>query len=185
MGKILLIFGLFFLSQDLAFGQGKLMTKEGNVYFLSSAPMEKIEATNAKATSVFDTSTGAIEWAVLIKAFHFEKALMEEHFNENYMESTKFPKAKFKGKVDNLNAINFKKDGTYKVKISGDLEVHGVTNKVTTDATFTINKGNVKALSKFTIAVADYGIKIPSLVKDKVAKNVEISVTANYIPLTK
>ena len=85
--------------------------------------MEKIEATNDKATSVLDVATGNIEWAVLIKGFHFDRALMEERFNENYMESSKFPKSKFKGKITNMAGIDFTKSHYLQLKLSGDLKM--------------------------------------------------------------
>src|SRR5688500_15395398 len=97
------------LSAHLAIGQ-KYFSKTGKISFHSDTPMEKIEAHNTTASTVLDIGTGSLEWAVLIQGFKFEKALMQEHFNENYMESTEFPKAKFKGKIDNISSVNFKKD---------------------------------------------------------------------------
>ncbi|MEK7253941.1 MAG: YceI family protein, partial [Bacteroidota bacterium] len=98
----------------LFFAQGiqaqKYFTREGKITFVSDAAMEKIEAVTNSATSVIDMATGAVEFAVLIKGFQFKKALMQEHFNENYMESSKFPKATFKGKIDNFSSVNLKKD---------------------------------------------------------------------------
>ncbi|NNC83920.1 MAG: YceI family protein [Flavobacteriales bacterium] len=163
----------------------KYFTKEGNISFYSDAPMEKIEATNSKATSVIDSETGAMQWSVLIKAFHFEKSLMEEHFNENYMESSKFPKAFFKGKIDNIDAVDFEKDGVYTTDISGSLEIHGVEQDVTTQGTITVKGGGIKGDCTFTVAVADYDIEIPALVADNIAKEVEIHVQADYQKLNK
>ena len=100
----------FVLVAQLAIGQ-KYFSKTGKIAFSSQASLEKIEAQNTSASTVLDISTGAMEWAVLIKGFKFEKALMEEHFNENYLESGTYPKAKFKGKIDNLSAGNCNKDG--------------------------------------------------------------------------
>lgn len=142
--------------------------------------MEKIEAINTSASTVIDVSTGAMEWAVLIQGFQFEKALMQEHFNENYMESDKFPKARFKGKIDNLAAVNFSKDGTYNVTASGTMEIHGVSKPVTVQGTITVKKGVVSAQSKLTVALADYGIEIPKLVADNISKTVDITVQADY-----
>lgn len=158
----------------------KYFTRNGEIYFLSDASLEKIEATNSNASSVIDASTGKLEWSVLIKGFQFEKALMQEHFNENYMESDKYPKAVFKGTITNLSAVNFTKDGNYTAKVKGDLTLHGVTKPYETTATITVKGGQVSAKSQFNITVADHQIDIPSVVKDKVAKVVKVTVSAKY-----
>ncbi|MBL7831812.1 MAG: YceI family protein [Saprospiraceae bacterium] len=110
---------------------------------------------------------------------------MQEHFNENYLESSKFPKAMFKGKIDNLKDINFKKDGTYKANISGNLTIHGVTKPVKTTANFQVNGQRINATTDFSVVMKDYKVSIPSLVKDKVAKTATIQVEANYQQLKK
>ena len=174
-----LILVVLVLSAQLAIGQ-KYFSKTGKISFYSEAPMEKIEAHNTTASTVLDASTGNIEWAVLIQGFKFEKALMQEHFNENYMESTTYPKAKFKGKIDNISSVNFKKDGDYNVTVSGQMEIHGVTKPVTATGVISVKGGAISAKSKFSVAVADYGIVIPKLVADNIAKNVDINVQADY-----
>ena len=158
----------------------KYFTKEGVVSFTSKAPLEQIESINHKAASVFDSESGAIEWAVLIKAFKFEKALMQEHFNENYMESSKYPKAKFKGRILNLKDIDLSKDGTYPLKIKGTLNMHGVTQEIENEGTFVIVNGAIRGVSQFKVKVADYNISIPGVVADKIAKTVSINVRADY-----
>jgi polyisoprenoid-binding protein YceI len=175
----ILIAALLCIGQ-LAIGQ-KFFSKTGKISFSSDAPMEKIEATNSSASTVIDLGSGNMEWAVLIQGFQFEKALMKEHFNENYMESTKYPKAVFKGKIDNLSDINLAKAGTYDVKVSGQLEIHGVSKPVTTHGTITVKNGAItSANSKLTIALADYGIEIPKLVADNLSKTVDITIQADY-----
>lgn len=162
----------------------KYFSKTGKISFYSEASLEKIEAHNTSASTVIDISTGAIEWAVLIQGFKFEKSLMQEHFNENYMESAKYPKAKFKGQVDNLSAVQFAKDGTYTANVSGQLEMHGVTKPVTIPATVTVKGGVISAKAKFNVTLADYNITIPKLVADNVSKTVKIEVAADYQPMT-
>lgn len=93
----------------------------------------------------------------------------------NYLKSSKFPKATFKGKIDDLSAVNFDKDGTYTTAISGDLSLHGVTKQVKTMATFKVKSGKVSASANFNAALSDYGINIPSVVADKLAKEAKIS----------
>jgi hypothetical protein len=107
--------------------QDRYFTKTGKIDFFSNASMEDIEAKNKTVTAVLDTKTGAIAFSVQMKGFEFEKALMQEHFNENYVESNKYPKSTFKGKVLNVSAVNFSKDGAYPVSVEGDLTFHGIT----------------------------------------------------------
>ena len=115
-----------------------------------------------------------------MKGFQFEKALMQEHFNEKYVESDKYPKTVFKGKVTNIEEIDFTKDGEYPAKVKGALTIHGVTKEVEAEGKFVIENGEVSATASFPIAVADYEIKIPSVVRDNIAKEVEISVEMKY-----
>ena len=158
----------------------KYFTRSGTISFYSEAPLEKIEAVNNKVTSVIDLEAVKMDFAVLIKAFQFEKALMQEHFNENYMESGKYPKAVFKGQFDNLEKLQAMSDGSYPVKVSGEMTIHGVTKKVEAEGKFTIKGGVISGTSKFIIAVADYEIEIPAVVKDNIAKEVSITVKAQY-----
>lgn len=158
----------------------KHFTREGEISFYSEAPMEKIEATNSTATSVIDLENGQMEFAVLIKAFQFEKALMQEHFNENYMESSKFPKATFKGGITNLNDIDFSTDGAYEANIKGDMTIHGITNEIETTGQFKISDGKIVGTSSIIILVADYDIEIPAVVRENIAKEVRIEIVCNY-----
>jgi hypothetical protein len=173
-----LIAAIFFLSASASFGQ-RYFTKTGYVSFYSDTPIEKIEAHNKSANCVLDLNTGKLEFGVLIKGFQFEKALMQEHFNENYLESDKYPKALFKGQIDNYSKIDDTKNGKITCKISGDLTMHGITKKITTDAEIVVNNGKIEAESQFNILVADYNISIPSLVKDQIAKSVKVNVRLN------
>lgn len=177
--KSVIIAIVLMISSQLAIGQ-KYFSKTGKISFYSDAPMEKIEAHNTTASTVLDIGTGNLEWAVLIQGFKFEKALMQEHFNENYMESETYPKAKFKGKIDNISSVNFKKDGDYNVNVSGQMEIHGVTKPVNATGVISVKGNNLTAKSKFSIALADYGIEIPKVVADNIAKTVDIHVQADY-----
>jgi len=170
----------FALLSQAAIAQDIHMTRSAKVSFFSTTPVENIDAVNKEATSFVNTKSGEIVFAVLIKSFKFEKALMEEHFNENYMESTKFPKSDFKGKITNLSEINFAKDGTYKTKVSGSLTMHGVTQPANADGTITVKGGAISANSKFKVKLADYKIERPAVVSDKIAETIEITVDAAY-----
>lgn len=158
----------------------KYFSKAGEISFYSHTPIEDIEALSNTATTVYDAESGKIQWAVLVKSFEFEKALMQEHFNENYMESSKYPTASFKGQLADDSELHLQKDGKYVVEVSGELTIHGVTQPVTTQATFTVENGAITAQSDLKVLVADYGIDIPSVVKENIAKELEISIKANY-----
>jgi len=158
----------------------RFIAKNGHVWFYSHTPIEDNEAHNNQTVSILEATTGDFQFSLLIKAFEFKVALMQEHFNENYMESDKFPKASFKGKITNLNEIDFKKDGTYPVKVTGDLTIHGVTQTVSTEGTFEIKKEIITAKSMFKVKPTDYGVVIPQLVENKIAKEMEVHVDVTY-----
>ncbi len=158
----------------------KLISKNGHIWFYSHTPVEDIEAHNRQVVSILDPATGSIQFNLLVKSFEFEKKLMQEHFNENYMESDKFPKAMFKGTINNLSSINFTKDGEYPAKVSGELTIHGVTRNVNIMGTFHVKSGVVTAVSSFIVLPEDYNISIPDLVRENVAKEIEVSVDVTY-----
>lgn len=160
--------------------QDVFITRHGQVSFFSKTPMENIDAVNNEVSSVYNSKTGEIGFAVLVKSFHFERALMEEHFNENYMESDKFPKASFRGKITNAAAVDFTKDGTYAVTADGEMTLHGITQKVSVPGSIIIKGGLPQIQAKFKLAPKDYSIKIPSLVADKIAETMNVSVDCKY-----
>jgi polyisoprenoid-binding protein YceI len=145
--------------------------------------MEDIKADNNQVASILDASTGEIVFQVLVKSFKFEKALMEEHFNENYLESEKYPKSTFKGKIVNLQDVNFSKEGTYKVTVEGELSMHGVPKNVTTPGEITIMSDGVKAYAQFVVKPEDYKIEIPSVVREKIAKEITVTVDVKMGPM--
>lgn len=165
--------------------QDMLITKNAKVRFFSTTPIEDIEAVNQEATSLINKSNGEMAFTVLIKSFRFQKALMQEHFNENYMESDKFPKSTFKGSITNLSDINFAKDGTYKTDVKGDLTMHGVTQPVTTSGTITVKDGKVSSNAVFKVKLDDYKIERPAVVANKIADFIEVTVDAAYEPFKK
>lgn len=163
--------------------QDKYFTKSGRIVFSSKTSMENIEAHNKSVTCVLDAKTGNMQFAVLMKGFEFEKALMQEHFNENYVESHKFPKAEFKGQVVNNSEINYSKDGSYPAKVKGKLTIHGETKEVETAGTVTVRDGKIKTDAAFNITLAEYKIEIPAIVKDNIAKSVNVNVDCTLEPL--
>ncbi|MBL0145332.1 MAG: YceI family protein [Chitinophagaceae bacterium] len=154
----------------------KVYTKNGLISFYSTTKMEDIKANNNQTLSVLNTQNGDFQFSVLNKGFHFEKALMEEHFNENYMESSKFPKSTFKGAITDLSKVDFKKDGTYNVTVKGDLAMHGVTKNILVNGVISIKEGKITASSKFSIKLSDFNISIPGAVKGNIAEAIDITV---------
>ena len=176
MKKLLLIL-LMAMTVLPVFGQ-RYMTRTGKVTFFSKTSMLDIQAINNEVACAMDAKDGSLQFIVLIKSFKFEAALMQEHFNENYMESDKFPKSEFKGKITDISAVNFTKDGTYNVKVSGKLTIHGVTKDVNVPGTIVIKNGEVTANATFNVKCADYGVKIPSLVASKISEDIKVTVNA-------
>jgi polyisoprenoid-binding protein YceI len=160
--------------------QEKMFTKTGKISFYSKTPIENIEAHNKATISVLDKTSGQIDFSVLMKGFEFEKALMQEHFNENYVESDRFPKANFKGRLTDISKLNFAKDGKYVLPVTGKLTIHGETKEVNVNGIFIVEGGKLLAQCAFTIDPADYKINIPGVVKDKIAKAIQINVNLAY-----
>lgn len=175
MKKLQLLFVAFILVSLTSQAQ-KFYTKSGKITFFSSAPMEDIEAINKSTVVLLDTRTGDLQFAVLMKGFEFKKALMQEHFNKNYVESDKFPKAEFKGQITNNSEINYTTNGTYTAKAKGKLTIHGETKDVEASGTVTVKDGKLTLSSVFNVLVADYKITIPKLYKDNISKSIKITV---------
>ncbi|MBK8554624.1 MAG: YceI family protein [Lewinellaceae bacterium] len=181
----LLLLAVIALAPAVLSAQQRYYTRDAKVYFdaTNKNSPERVDATSKSGTLVIDAASGRVESAVLVKGFLFEKALMQEHFNENYMESSKFPKATFKGQITDASKVSFNKDGVYKTEIAGDLSIHGVSKPVKTTATITVKGGKISASTNFNVGLADYGIDIPSLVADKLAKEARLTIDANLEPM--
>jgi len=183
MTKFRLILVTILFTTTLANAQ-KFMTKNGTIKFSSETPMEKIEGINRQVNSALDFSTGNFVFKVLIQGFEFEKALMQEHFNENYMESDKFQNATFNGKISNIKDVNLAKEGVYKVVAEGDLSIHGVTNKVKVNGTLEVKGGKVIGKSTFNVAPKDYNIKIPSAVIKNISESIQVDINISLDKLS-
>ena len=154
-------------------------TKTGQIFFNATGGIEKIAAVNNQVDSKFVDATGQIIFAVLVKGFKFENQLMEDHFNENYMESSQFPKADFKGYIKNIKEVNFLKDGNYPITIEGNLTIHGTTQKVSTNGSLQIEDSKPIITGEFSIKIKDYGIK-GLYIGDKIAPEAKIKVNCKY-----
>lgn len=174
MKKIILLLSIVLLSFTIV--EEKKQTKTGTITFEASVPsFEEVKAKNEAVTCILNTSNGEIAALALMKGFRFKVALMEEHFNENYVESSKYPKATFKGKIegfDNSKITSTAKEYTLK----GKLELHGKSKDINVKVKLKKTGEIINLVSDFTVNSDDFGIKIPSVVSKKVSKNVKVSL---------
>ena len=163
--------------------QGKFYTKTGKISFFSTTSVENIEAANKSAVCLLDSKTGDLQFAVLLKGFEFKKALMQEHFNKEYVESDKFPKSEFKGQITNNAAVTYTSNGTYPVTVKGKLILHGETKDVESVGTLTVKDGKIQATASFPVLIADYKISVPRVYRDNISKSIKVSVDCLLEPL--
>jgi len=178
MKKLLFILSVLMLVSVSAFGQSKLKTKSGTINFEASVPsFEEVKAINKDVSAILNTETGEFAALALMKGFRFKIALMEEHFNENYVESSKFPKAVFKGTI-----VNFNKDAVSdtptEFKINGSITLHGVTRDIHVPVKIWREDQFTVLSTDFKLKPTDFDIKIPAIVSKKVAEEVEVN--ANF-----
>lgn len=170
------------LGLSLSYGQ-LYSTSNGEITFYSHAPLEDIEATNKQVSCAIDLSKGQMAFSMLMNAFQFEKALMQEHFNERYVESHKYPKATFAGSIEDIDKMDLSKAGSYNVTVSGKLSIHGVTQTVSSKGTLKIGDDKtLTANSTFTINLEDYKVKIPTMYIDNISESIEIKVKVKLKP---
>ncbi|HLG04309.1 MAG TPA: YceI family protein [Bacteroidia bacterium] len=174
----------FFLAAMLAFAftAGAQIYKgiKNEVSFYSDAPLEDITAKDTIATLILNGKSGTVIADIRIKGFVFPNPLMQEHFNENYMESDKFPKGSFMGKIN--EPVDYTKDGTYTVSVTGTLTIHGVAQQRTLSNIKLVVKGNtVNVDFKFDVKLADHKITVPSAVGQKIAEVISVTVHSEMI----
>ena len=177
MKKVLITLSIIVL--NISANADRFLTKTGKIVFTSKAPMETIVGTNNSVASLINTETGAIDFSVPIKSFVFDKQLMQEHFNENYMESGKYPTSTFKGTISNLKDIDFSKNGEYNAIVNGKLTMHGVSKDINNKGIIKVKGSSVTIVSELDVLLADYKISIPKAVADKVSKTVKISIQSS------
>ncbi len=157
--------------------------KNAYISLYSSAPLEDIAANTSTGTSVYNATTGELVFSVNISSFKFKKSLMQEHFNSDYMESDKYPKATFKGKIQ--QPIDITKNGTYAVTVTGELDIHGIKQNRTITGSATVNNGNITMTSEFMVKCVDHKIDIPKIVFHNIAETIKMNVSATFIPVKK
>jgi polyisoprenoid-binding protein YceI len=172
---------LVFVMSLIALGSSaqKFVADKSTVVFFSDAAIEDITAKNFKSASIFNLETGEIAFSIPIQDFEFAKSLMKEHFNEKYMETEKFPKATFQGKITGYDT---KASGAQQAKATGKLTIHGLTNDVDIPGTIEISQGKISIQSKFIVKLDDYKVKRPQLLWKNIAEQVEVSLDFSYKP---
>lgn len=171
---------LFFALLPSAVMAQQFACRDGQVHFLSETPMEDIEATSGEASVIVDIESGRVAVQVPILSFHFEKALMEEHFNENYMESTQYPKAKFQGNLRDFGGLP--DSGSVEVMVDGTFEVHGVSVERSFNGTLEQREGKLVLQCNFEVRTEDHAIPIPSVVRDNIAEVIAVDIAATLSP---
>ncbi len=154
--------------------------KNARITLFSGALIEDISAATPAGVSVYNANTGELDFSLDISTFHFEKAFMQQHFNSDYMESDKYPRATFKGKI--AEHIDITRDGTYLVNATGELTVHNVTQTRTIPGTLAIKNGIITMTSEFMVKCADHHIDIPQILFYHIAESIKITVSATYTP---
>ncbi|MBU2913268.1 MULTISPECIES: YceI family protein [Reichenbachiella] len=175
---LLFVIALFAMTQAMA--QNTLIDRAGVASFFSEAPMEDIEAVNKEVLGAIDLEKGTLAVSMFIKGFHFDKSLMEEHFNENYLESEKYPKATFKGKITDYANLDLTKTGTYTAEADGEMEIHGVKKPLKTRVEFKVTASTIEAKTAFEISVAEHDIEIPTLVIKNIAEFVDVKASFKF-----
>ena len=182
MKQLFLLIGISVLLTK-ANAQPIYLAQGANASFFSSTPVEDIAATSQSLTSLLNITTGEIQFNIPMRTFKFKKALMQEHFNEKYIESDKYPNGIFKGKIN--ETIDWTKDGSYDITATGVLMVHGVDKAHTEKGKAIIKDGKINITSEFKVTVKDHNITIPKIVITNIAEIVDVRFNANYIPYKK
>lgn len=177
---LLSIFAAFYFT---ATAQDIYLDTKGTISFFSSTPIEDIDAVSNKAVNALNIKTGDVFFKVKMESFTFKKALMQEHFNENYIESHKYPYATFKGTID--PKIDLTREGTYNVNAIGDFTIHGVTKPRTIPGTIVVKDNSITITGTFEVMVADHQIKIPTIVVANIAETVQAKVQTVLTPAPK
>ena len=179
MKQLLLV--IFFAGKAVLTHAQNYLTRNGQISFYSHTALEDIKADNNEVVSVINASTGVIEFKLAVRSFHFQKASMEDHFNESeYMNSDTYPKASFKGTITNISAVDFQKNGTYAVSVEGNLTIKDVTKPVKLQGTITISNGKVAAVAKFNVKRKDYHVYGESFTQGKISEDIQVTVNCEY-----
>lgn len=178
-----LILIVFTVLGQTVWGQDIFIARNSEVSFFSETPLENISALNKNVTALLNIKTGDIAIKMQTAQFVFPNKLMEEHFNENYMESEKYPTATFTGKV--VETIDFSKEGTYAVSAKGILLMHGIKKERTLAGKLSVTKMGILLVCDFNVPLTDHKIEVPKLVFEKIAEVIAVKTKFNFVPFTK
>ncbi len=162
---------------------GRYLTRFGLTTFFSATPVVDIEARNPKTSAVIDLTTGQLAVSLLVSEFEFERSLMQQHFNESYLETEKYPKAIFTGQLVDYQAGSLKPNARLTVIVKGELSLHGKLRPITAPVWLEIKDGRLIGSTHLVIAPADYGIEIPLIVRDHIAKAVDVNISLFCDPI--
>ncbi|MFI5218047.1 MAG: YceI family protein [Bacteroidia bacterium] len=182
MKNLCFVFLFLFVSVSVK-SQSIYLCRTGEITFFSKAALEDIDAKSESLNSVLNIANNEIVFFVPMRSFKFKKAMMQEHFNEKYVESDKYPNATYKGKIN--TAIDYSKDGEYEITATGTFVVHGVEKQRTDKGRLIIKDGTISIQSEFIVALKDHNIKIPKLLTENIAETVKINFSINYNSLLK
>lgn len=177
--KLLPLAVLLFLFHALPVHAQRFICEDGFVSFFSQAPVENIKAENRKMSSIFNSATGVIAFSVIMKEFQFEKKLMQEHFNDKYLESDRFPRATFSGVITQYDMT---KKELQNVRAKGKLTIHGIVKTIDVPGTFEVKENGLVMKSKFKVLMADYDIKIPAILWKNISEEIEVTLDLTYKP---
>ncbi len=176
------ILSLCLLASLGLFAQSTFITRTAYIRFFSTTPVEDIEAVNNQVSSVLDLSKSQLVYQVPMKGFVFEKALMQEHFNENYVESDKYPNATFKGTIVGLKGVEGLSKEPKQFVIEGTMTIKDATKDIKEMAMVSLVDGKIRLETVFFLTLADYNVSIPSAVRNKIQEKIEVTVKAEYSP---
>jgi hypothetical protein len=183
MKKTIVVLVLYLALPWVVFSQGKYLTNNGVISFYSHTVIEDITAVNNEVAAVIDGQSGEIAIILKMMDFQFKKKMMQEHFNENYVESEIFPKATFSGFILNNMDIDYSTPGLYEVKVKGEMFIHGKTKSVSAEGTVEVSAGGIVCRTNFKLNPEDYNIKIPGTVRKNISEQMEITAELTCEPI--
>lgn len=182
MKKIIsLLLVITFISLAFTSQKGGIYIATGSIHFTSEAPLELIKASSDKLLGILNTENNEFIFRINMRSFEgFNSSLQKEHFNDNYVESTKFPKTTFKGRI--IEDIDFSKSGNYTIRAKGKLKIHGIEHNRIIKCSLSVLKNKIIVKSNFSVFLKDHDIKIPKIVNQKISEKIIIKVNGNFIP---
>jgi len=176
----ILVLAILFSGIFTAVSAQKFITKTGTIEIFSETPLFIIDGVNKKVASILNAENGEVVASTLVRSFRFEEALVEEHFNENYLEPHKFPKSVFKGKITDFNKVDIYKKGTYDVTIAGQLTIHGETNDISHPAKLIVSDDGITAICEFEVSLKAYKVEIEKAYTKAIKDEILLKIHFDY-----